>query len=67
MANSMYSFMYLTLVGNKFSLKSVLSLPTVALIRIVCQFEPVVKKLLDQVQSSGIIFFEAFAPSGKTV
>jgi hypothetical protein len=54
-------------VANKFSLKSVLSLPTAALIWIVSQFEPVVKKLLDQVRGSGIIYFKAFALSGKTV
>jgi hypothetical protein len=48
-------------VANKFLLQSVLSLPTAALIWIVGQFEPVVKKLLDQVQGSGIIFFKAFA------
>jgi hypothetical protein len=53
-------------VANKFSLKSVLSLPTAALIQIVGQFEPVVKKLLDQVQGSSIFFFKAFTQSGKT-
>jgi len=47
--NSLFSFTYLTLVANKFSLKSVLSLPAAALLWIVGQFEPVVKKLLDQV------------------
>ena len=45
--NSVFSFTYLTLVANKFSLKSVLSLPTAALLWIVGQFESVVKKLLD--------------------
>lgn len=65
--NSVFSFTYLTLVANKFSLKSVLSLPTAALIWIVGQFEPVVEKLFDQVWGSGIIYFKAFAQPGKTV
>lgn len=65
--NSIFSFTYLTLVAKKFWLKSVLSLPAAALIWIVGQFEPVVKKLLDQVQGTGIIYFKAFAQSGKCV
>jgi hypothetical protein len=48
-------------------MKSVVILPTVALIWIVGQFEPGVEKLLDQVQGPSIIYIKAIPQSGKIV
>lgn len=62
-----FLFIYLTLLAYKFSLKSVVVLSTAVLIWIVGQFEPVVKKLLDQVQGLGIIYFKTLVRFGKLV